>query len=93
MTPLAQAIEAVGSQSALARKCGVVQQHVWNWLNRDGAPPAERCPDIERATAGQVTVEELRPDVRWTRVADAEWPHSAGRPCIDVAAREAVNAG
>lgn len=36
--------------------------------------------------------QELRPDVRWQRVADATWPHPAGRPCIDVAApqREAA---
>lgn len=27
--------------------------------------PAERCPAIEKATAGAVTCEELRPDVDW----------------------------
>ena len=27
--------------------------------------PAERCPDIEQATGGAVSCEELRPDVSW----------------------------
>lgn len=47
--------------------------------------PADRCPDIERATGGAVTAEELRVDIRWVRVADSAWPHPSGRPCIDVA--------
>lgn len=48
--------------------------------------PADRCAAIERATSAQVTCEELRPDVAWVRVPDADWPHAGGRPCIDVAA-------
>ena len=27
--------------------------------------PAERCPEIEKATGGAVRCEELRPDVDW----------------------------
>lgn len=46
--------------------------------------PERRCPAIELVTAGRVRVERLRPDVRWVRVPDAEWPGSDGRPCIDV---------
>ncbi len=87
MSSLQQAIDHVGSQTALARATGVVQQQVWNWLNRDkGRTPPDRCPAIERATEGRVTCEELRPDVRWQRVPDPAWPHASGRPCIDVAA-------
>lgn len=66
------------------------------WRAR-GEVPAERCPDIERATDGQVLVDQLRPDVRWARVPDPDWPHPQGRPCIDVAApikaREVASAG
>lgn len=46
--------------------------------------PEKRCPAIEWATEGKVTVESLRPDISWVRVPDAAWPNSAGRPCIDV---------
>lgn len=81
---LQDAISVVGSQSELARQSGARQQEVWNWLNGRNVPPA-RCPAIERATAGRVTCEELRPDVRWQRVPDPAWPHPDGRPCLDVA--------
>lgn len=46
--------------------------------------PKERCPAIELETAARVSVERLRADVRWVRVADPLWPHQGGRPCIDV---------
>lgn len=52
-----------GGQSKLARAIGVSQQRVWNWLHRDQAVPARYCKDIEAATGGRVTAEELRPDV------------------------------
>lgn len=65
-TPLHRAVALAGSQAELARRIGVKQMHVWNWLNRSkGKVPAERCPDIERATGGAVRCEELRPDVDW----------------------------
>lgn len=89
MKPLEKAIRLCGGQTGLAESLGggVKQQHVWNWLNRaDGAVPSEHCPGIERACCGQVTVEELRADIVWTRVRDKDWPHPKGRPCIDVAA-------
>lgn len=35
------------------------------WRKCTRPVPAERCPAIERATAGAVTCEELRPDVDW----------------------------
>lgn len=68
MSALVEAVRILGSQSALARACGVKQGHVWAWLNREGyAVPLESCPDIERATAGAVRCEDLRPDVDWLR--------------------------
>ena len=67
---LKKAVQIVGGQSALAAAIGrgVKQPHVWGWLNSKNPslmPPAEYCPVIERATAGQVRCEDLRPDVDW----------------------------
>lgn len=36
------------------------------WRNGGRPVPAERCPEIEQATNGLVTCEELRPDVQWS---------------------------
>lgn len=47
----------------MARILGVTPPTVNQWCNGDRQVPAERCPDIERATAGAVTCEELRPDL------------------------------
>lgn len=57
-----RAVDHVGSQSLLAAQVGVTQGRVWQWCNGDRVP-AERCADIERVTAGQVTRYDLRPDV------------------------------
>lgn len=69
MDALQQAVDIAGGQAALASAIGVKQQHVWNWLNRDGAKvPAEYCPAIELATREKgraVLCEQLRPDVAW----------------------------
>lgn len=62
-TPLMRAIEACGSQTALARACGVKQGHVWYWLNKAKQVPAEYAGLIEAATGGTVTKAELRPDI------------------------------
>jgi DNA-binding transcriptional regulator YdaS (Cro superfamily) len=58
---LKKAVDVAGGQSNLARAIGVKQQHVWNWLNRDGKPAAESVLSIEAATG--VSRYELRPDV------------------------------
>lgn len=63
IAPLKRAVELAGGQSSLARAIGVKQQHVWNWLNRDGKTPPERAIPIEVAVGGAVTRYELRPDV------------------------------
>lgn len=78
------AVAIAGSQTALARVAGALQQEVWHWLNGRHVPD-HRCPAIERGLGGRITCEELRPDVRWARVPDATWPHPSGRPTIDVA--------
>ena len=53
------------SQGELASKLGVTSGAVSQWANGTTKVAAERCPQIELATAGLVRCEELRPDVAW----------------------------
>ena len=76
-------INELGGPTAVARLLGIKAPSVIGWAGR---VPPDRCPAIERHAYPKVTCEQMRPDVRWLRVPDAEWPHPAGRPCIDVAA-------
>ena len=61
LSALRQAVELAGGQSALARKIGVKQANVWDWLNRAKIAPANKIVAIERATG--VSREKLRPDI------------------------------
>lgn len=60
---LEKAVRLAGGQAALAKKIGVRQQHVWNWLNRDGRAPADKVLAIEAAVGLAVSRHDLRPDV------------------------------
>lgn len=88
MEHLNKAISEAGGVSAFAALIGVGQSVVSNWRSR-GAVAADACPAIERATAGGLACEVLRPDVGWHRIPDAAWPHPGGRPLIDVTAQRA----
>jgi DNA-binding transcriptional regulator YdaS (Cro superfamily) len=89
MDALDRAIEIAGGVGLLADLIKSRQSVVSNWRARKNVS-AEGCAEIERATDGAVTCEELRPDLRWQRMADAGWPwHAAGRPLLDVAAEAA----
>ena len=61
----------LGGTTALAAACGVTPPTVSEWFVSVGKKtpkrriPLTRCSDIERATGGQVTCEELRPDFDW----------------------------
>ena len=46
----------------LARLVGVTPQAINEWKSGKRPVPLDRCVDIERATGGVVTCEELRPD-------------------------------
>jgi DNA-binding transcriptional regulator YdaS (Cro superfamily) len=81
-------IDQLGGPTAVARMVGCRVPSVIEWRKR--GIPADRCPAIERATSGAVTVEVLRPNVAWSRIPDPSWPHPAGRPVIDVARLLAV---
>lgn len=85
MNALNFAIDHAGGASRLAALLGIGQSAVSNWRAR-GTPPEEvHCVAIEHCTDGAVTVEELRPNARWRRIPDPDWPHPEGRPLLDFA--------
>jgi DNA-binding transcriptional regulator YdaS (Cro superfamily) len=59
-----------GRGAALAAKLGVPAELISQWRNGVRQVPAERCPEIERATGGEVRCEDLRPDVPWDVLRD-----------------------
>lgn len=58
---LEQALQIAGSQSELARICGVQQPTVWKWLQSSKRIPAEHVLRVEAAT--RVPRHHLRPDI------------------------------
>ncbi|MCA7086077.1 helix-turn-helix domain-containing protein [Cupriavidus sp. DB3] len=56
------------SQSAFAKRLGVSQGLVYQWLSGKRPISAEQCPVIERLTGGLVTCEELNDKVDWAYV-------------------------
>ena len=61
-----RAVEIVGSQAALARQIGLSQPSVHDLCNGAKSIRAEIALAIEKATDGQVTRSQLRPDL-WPR--------------------------
>lgn len=84
-----EAVRIAGSQSILADKIGARQQQVWNWLN-GVAVPAWACAAIEHATDAKVSADRVGPALQWVRIADPEWPHPGGKPCIDALAAKSA---
>lgn len=62
---ISEAYRIVGGQAALSRNLGISSPTVNQWTTGIRQIPAERCPEIEKATGGAVTCEELRPDIDW----------------------------
>jgi DNA-binding transcriptional regulator YdaS (Cro superfamily) len=58
---LEQAVTIAGSQTRIARICGVTQASVWKWLRRKKRLPAEHVLRVEAATG--VSRHALRPDI------------------------------
>jgi len=54
-----------GIAANLGRELGIPSVLISQWANGTRQVPAERCPEIEKATGGIVTCEDLRPDVDW----------------------------
>lgn len=63
MAALKRAKEILGSQRALAEAVGRKQPTVHGILNGGERVPAEWCLPIERATNGEITRHQLRPDL------------------------------
>ena len=64
---LLQAIEICGSQAELARRIVASTPQVNEWTRGERPIPPVRCEQIERATGGVVTSEQLRPALDWVR--------------------------
>jgi DNA-binding transcriptional regulator YdaS (Cro superfamily) len=76
ITPINRAISAMGGVAETVRKLNLKgHATVYQWTKT--RVPAERCPQIERATNGLVRCEDLRPDVAWDvlRNPQATAPH------------------
>lgn len=65
LTPLEQAVKAIGGQAATAKALGLTAGMVWQWVRHKRPLPPEHCPRIE-ALSG-VRCEQLLPDIVWTR--------------------------
>lgn len=77
---LEKAIEICGGVTALGRRLEVSQAMVSQWRNGERKIPEPRCREIEIATEGAVTCEQLRPDVDWRRWKDLHPEASADVP-------------
>jgi DNA-binding transcriptional regulator YdaS (Cro superfamily) len=64
-----------GRSACLAREMQISPTLIAQWASTRRVP-AERCPEIEKFTGGQVRCEELRPDVDWAylRATDCQAP-------------------
>lgn len=60
---LSKIVKEVGSVSELAKKVGVSQPYVSQWLSRKKPIPATKVKLLVALSNGKVTEEELRPDV------------------------------
>lgn len=78
---LHEAIEDNGGLSVVAEKVGVSAQTLSNWRTR--MPPEEHCPSLEFALNGAMVCERMRPETKWVRIKDKDWPHPKGRPLVD----------
>lgn len=67
ITAFERAITIIGSQAKVAAVVGKPSTVVWQVANGRRSIPAEWCESIERATAGAVTCDQLRPDLDWHR--------------------------
>lgn len=63
MSAIQNAVEILGSQTALAAKIGVSPSFVNQLVNGLRPVPPKLCRRIETATGGEVTKQDLRPDI------------------------------
>ncbi|ETD72956.1 Cro/Cl family transcriptional regulator [Pelistega indica] len=55
-----------GKIKEIAQAINIKPIAISRWALGRRQVPAERCPDIEKATNGLVRCEDLRPDVDWS---------------------------
>jgi DNA-binding transcriptional regulator YdaS (Cro superfamily) len=68
-----RAIKIMGGLKAAQVALGLnTYQALQQW--RTSRVPAERCPEIEKATNGAVRCEDLRPDVDWAYLRATDCP-------------------
>ncbi|WP_423729160.1 helix-turn-helix domain-containing protein [Histophilus somni] len=70
-------INLVGTQTKLAKLCGVSQPSISIWLN-GGKMDVKYIPSLIKATNGEVTPEDLRPDVDWEVIRQC-WERKDGK--------------
>jgi DNA-binding transcriptional regulator YdaS (Cro superfamily) len=85
-----------GRTLELAKLVGRSGATVSEWSTGRKRVPSDVCPDVELATGGEVTCEEMRPDVKWHVLRNA--PHAVNAPlgdaCVSIqmiSAPEAAN--
>jgi DNA-binding transcriptional regulator YdaS (Cro superfamily) len=71
MDAIKKAVDLLGGAPTTATKLGVSYQLVYFWLRGERKFPVEKCPVVERLTDGAVRCEDLRPDVEWSVVRQA----------------------
>ncbi|MDR5611345.1 MULTISPECIES: helix-turn-helix domain-containing protein [unclassified Arsenophonus] len=57
------AIKIAGSQKALAKKCGLAQSTICDWLNGKKPVSPKSVPDLVEVTGGKVPAYRFRPDL------------------------------
>ncbi len=62
-----KAADICGSLSKLAIAIGANYTSAFKWVHGKAVPSPLNCMRIEKATRGQVTKEEIRPDFDWKR--------------------------
>jgi DNA-binding transcriptional regulator YdaS (Cro superfamily) len=62
-----KAADICGSLSKLAIDVGANYTSAFKWAHGKAVPSPLSCMKIEKATRGQVTKEEIRPDFDWKR--------------------------
>jgi DNA-binding transcriptional regulator YdaS (Cro superfamily) len=82
---IGRARDMIGGTLALAAMLQVSPSTVSEWTVGKRRVPLLHCPVIEMATDGQVTREELRPDVNWGLLGT---PHVNARAGLESGARK-----
>jgi len=77
------AASMLGGQKQIASLCAVSISAVNQWCIGIRPVPEKHCKKIEKALAGKIACEELRPGGMWRRIPSNSWPYPEGEPLID----------